>query len=294
VSLRPAVKRNEVSFSLLDRRDFSPVGYRHYNKSTGEEVSWEQIVRGYEYEKDEYVVLSDEEIKHAAAKPTETIEIVEFVERDDIPPMFFDTPYFVEPLKKKSYSLLREALERANKVGIARLVLRTREHVAALLVRDSVLMLELLRYQDELAEPTEVEAPSKSAKGTRASELEVKMAEKLIAGMSGKWEPSQFRNEYREDVLALVEKKVKAGQTHEIVEPRKESEPRAPREVVDLMPLLKKSLGQAGRAGARRSGGERWPSKRTAASGTSAARRSPRAGAQRSQRADARRARKAG
>ncbi len=245
VALRPATKRDELGFSLLDRRDFAPVGYRHYNKSTGDEVQWSQIVRGYEYEPDEYVVLSDEELAAANVKATQTIEILEFVDRAEIPPMFFDTPYFVEPLKQGSYALLRAALERTGKVGIARVVLRTRQHLAAVLVRDSVLMLDLLRYEDELRAPSDLSVPGESAKQSGLKENEIQMAERLIAGMTGSWKPSQYKDEYREDVMALVKRKVKSGQIHEIVEPRKPAA-EAPRPgVVDLMPLLKRSLEQA-------------------------------------------------
>lgn len=249
VALRPATKRDELGFSLLDRRDFAPIGYRHYNKTTGEEVEWSQIVRGYEYEPDEYVVLSDEELKQANVKATQTIEIEEFVERDAIPPMFFDTPYFVEPQKQgaKSYALLRAALERSGKVGIARVVLRTRQHLAAVLVRDSVLMLDLLRYEDELREPGDLSVPAKGAKPAGLKETEIEMAERLIDGMTGNWKPSQYRDDYREDVMALVKRKVKSGKTHAIVEPRKGREPETGRAVVDLMPLLKRSLEQTGR-----------------------------------------------
>ncbi|HVP14084.1 MAG TPA: Ku protein [Terriglobales bacterium] len=249
VSLRPAAQRNDMSFSLLDKRDFAPVGYRHYNKATGKEVSWGEIVRGYEYEVDQYVVLTDEELASANVKATQTIEIQQFVAREQIPPIFFDTPYFVEPLKKnsKSYNLLREVLERAKKVGIAKVVLRTRQHLAALLVRDGILMLDLLRYPDELRKPEDLAVPDKNAKESRLSPAELKMAERLVAGMSGDWDPSEYRDEYRSDVLKLIERKVKEGRTHEIVQPTGEAEPRVRQDVVDLMPLLKRSLDRSGR-----------------------------------------------
>jgi len=192
-------------------------------------------------------VLSDEELAAANAKATQTIEILEFVDRDEIPPMFFDTPYFVEPLKQggKSYALLRAALERAGKVGIARVVLRTRQHLAAVLVRDAVLMLDLLRYEDELRAPSDLSMPGTGAKSAGLKENEIEMAERLIAGMTGRWSPSQYKDEYREDVMALVKRKVKSGQTHEIVEPRKAAAEAPTPGVVDLMPLLKRSLERA-------------------------------------------------
>src|SRR5258705_9768133 len=250
VSLQPAVKTHDLNFSLLDRKDFSPVGYRRYNKKSGREVAWEEVVRGFEYEPDEYVVLSDEELRRANVEANETIEILEFVEREEIDPVYYETPYYVEPLKRasKSYALLRAALERSGKVGIARVVLRTRQRMAALLVREQVLVLDLLRYAHELRSLDEIEVPPKSAVSPR----ELKMAQQLLSGMSGAWNPEKFKDEYRDDVLALVRRKVKAGQTHTILEPEPSEEPRrAGSEVMDLMPLLKRSLAERGTEGRR-------------------------------------------
>jgi DNA end-binding protein Ku len=253
VSLRPAVEADELHFTLLDRKDFAPVGYRRYNKNTGREVEWDQIVRGYEYEPDEYVVLTDEEIRSANVKASGTIEIVEFVDASQIDPALFEAPYFVEPLKKgsKSYALLRDALERTGKVGVARVVLRTRQRLAALVPRGPVLALILLRYAHELRRPEDLELPAAGAKKGVVSEREVKLAERLIDEMTSKsWDPSQYKDEYREEVLGLVRQKVKSGQTHTIVESESGKEPRRSRsELVDLMPLLKKSLEAHGARG---------------------------------------------
>ena len=250
VSLRPATEADELHFTLLDRKDFSPVGYRRYNKSTGKEVEWDQIVRGYEYEPDEYVVLTDEEIRQANVKTSGTIEIMEFVEAAQIDPALFEAPYFVEPLRKasKSYALLRKALEDTNKVGIARLVLRTRQRLAALVPRGPALALILLRYSHELRQPGELDLPSTDGKKGSVSEREVKLAERLIAEMTSKrWDPSRYKDEYHDEILDLVRRKVKSGQVHTIVEPEAGSERRRARsEVMDLMPLLKKSLEKHG------------------------------------------------
>ena len=253
VTLHPAVESHDLSFSLLDRKDFSPVGYKRYNKSSGRDVPWDEVVRGYEYEPDEYVVLSDEELRRVNAEATQSIEIVEFVERAQIDPMYFETPYYVQPQKRgsKAYALLRAALERSGRVGIARVVLRTRQRLAAVVVRDQVLTLDLLRYAHELRSAADVEVPPKSGKGV--TEAEIKMARQLIDGMTGTWDPAAFKDEYRDDVMALVRKKVKSGQTHTIVEPEPDEEPRRARTgVADLMPLLKESLAKQG-ALARRS-----------------------------------------
>lgn len=252
VSLRPAVQDRSLSFTLLDRQDFSPVGYRRYNKNTGEEVPWERIVRGYEYEKDEYVALTDEELRQANAKRSGTIEIVGFVKRDEIDPMYFDTPYYVEPAKakSKSFGLLRAVLERTERVGIANVVLRTRQHPAALLVRDGALVLNLLRNMDQLqSAPAKAESP-----GVAPTTREVSLAMKLVESMHAKWKPDSFKDEYHDDVMALIEKKVKSGETHSIVEPGAEDEAPRRRDVVDLMPLLQKSLGSTSRSRGHASG----------------------------------------
>ncbi|HYQ89853.1 MAG TPA: Ku protein [Candidatus Binatia bacterium] len=255
VRLRPAVKTNELSFSLLDRKDFSPVGNKRYNKNSGKDVPWDEVVRGFEFEPDEYVVLSDEELHRANVKASETIEIVQFVQRDEIDPVYYETPYYVAPLRtgSKSYALLRDALERSDLVGIARVVLRTRQRLAALLVRDRMLVLDVLRYAHELRSMDEIAETPKS-KGS-VSATEIRMARELIQGMKGKWDPTRFKDEYRDDVMALVRRKVKAGQIHTILEPARSEAPRKDRsEVMDLMPLLRKSLAahEAARRPARK------------------------------------------
>lgn len=266
VSLRPAVDEHDLSFTLLDRKDFSPVGYKRYNKKSGREVPWEQIVRGYEYEKDEYVVLTEEELARAHPDQTQTIEILEFIDGDELDAMFFDTPYFLEPQKKfsKGYVLLREALERTGRVGIGRLVLRTRQRLAAIVPKDKALTLILLRYSYELREP-EVETGEKA---NAVSKAEITMAERLIGDMTVKWKPEQFKDEYRDDVLALVKRKVKAGQTRQILEEGEKRPRRARAEVMDLMPLLKQSLAsrskRPARAGAKRKGAREERRRRSA------------------------------
>jgi DNA end-binding protein Ku len=255
VSLQPAVQEHELSFTLLDRKDFSPVGNKRYNKNTGRDVPWDEVVRGYEHEEDEYVVLSDEELRRANVEASETIEIVQFVKTEEIDPLFYETPYYVAPIKKasKSYALLREALERSGRVGIARVVLRTRQRLAALLVRDRVLVLDLLRYAHEIKGADEIDAPAKTTKAAGLTEAEIKMAEQLVAGMAGRWEPSRYKDTYHDDVLALVRRKVRSGKTHTILEPEAPSAKESSRsDVMDLMPLLKRSI--AARAGEARRG----------------------------------------
>jgi DNA end-binding protein Ku len=251
VSLRPAVHEHDLAFTLLDRENLSPVGNRRYNKATGEEVPWNRVIRGYEYERDEYVVLSDEELKSANVRATQTIDIHEFVHRDEIDPIYFDTPYYIEAQNKasKSYTLLRDALKESGQVGIATVVLRTRQHPAAVIVRDDVMMLELLRHSEDVERPDDLLVPTARSAKDAPSKRELEMAVKLIAGMRGKFEPARYRDDYRHDVLALIERKVKSGETHTIVEPAKGEKAAPAREVIDLMPLLKQSLEQQGGSG---------------------------------------------
>jgi DNA end-binding protein Ku len=243
VRLQPATVSHDLDFTLLDKRNFAPVGNRRYNKKTGREIEWNDVVRGYEYEPDQYVVLGDEELEAVNVKATGSIEIVEFVPSESIDSLYFETPYYIEPMKKasKSYALLRTALEKTGRTGIARVVLRTRQRVAALVVRDSALVLNLLRYAHELRSTDDLELPE--GKSVKVSEGEIRMAERLIGEMDAEWNPDQFKDEYHDEVLALVEKKVRAGKTHVILEPEAApKKPSARSDVVDLMPLLKRSL----------------------------------------------------
>jgi len=271
VALRPAISSDELSFTLLDRKDFSPVGYKRYNKKTGREVPWEQIVRGYEYEPDEYVVLTDEELKNAHPEQTQTVEILEFVDESEVDPVLFETPYYLEPQKRnsKGYLLLHKALAQTGKVGIARLVLRTRQRLACVIPRGPVLALDLLRYAYEVREPSEL-APEKAKGPGSISKAEIQMAERLINDMTVKWEPEKYKDDYRDEVMALVEKKVKSGHTHEIVDKVEKRARTTKGEVMDLMPLLKESLSshakksRTPRKTGSRSGGE--PRRRRSAS----------------------------
>ena len=234
----------DLSFVQVDRRNMARVGYKRVNKESGKEVPWQDIVRGYEYEPDEYVILTDKDLEQANVKATKTVEIVSFVDQAEIDPVYYDRPYYLEPLKKnsKSYALLRSVLEKSKRVGIARVVLRTREYLAALLVRDGVLVLNLLRYPAELRDTKEIEVPGEA----EVSAAELKMAERLVQGMAEKWSPKKFHDEYRDDLMALIEKRVKSGQTQTIAEPGEEEEAAPRAEIKDLMPLLKQSLERRG------------------------------------------------
>jgi len=249
VRLHPAVRSKDLHFSWLDREGLAPVGYKHYNKDTGKDIPWDRIVRGYEYEKGEYVVLTDADFQRANPESSETIAIISFAKREEIDPVFFDTPYYVAPAKRgsRSYNLLREALLRSDRVGIARVVLRTREHLCAVIARENVIMLNLMRWAHELTDPRDLDLSDPHAKNAQPSAQELKMAERLIADMEEPWKPAAFRDTFRDDILKVVEDKVESGRTHVIDEKEKPRREPAGTGVMDLMPLLKKSLESHGR-----------------------------------------------
>lgn len=240
VGLYGAEERDEISFKLLDKSDLSPVGYERINKETGKKVEYKNIVRGYEYEKGEFVVLSDEELAHANVQSSQTIDISLFVDRKEIDPMLIERPLYVMPAKQgqKAYRLLLETLEKTGRAGIAQVVLRTRQHLAALVPRGDVLVLLMLRYAHELRTPSEIDHPS--AKKANVSAAERKMAEQLVEGMSGDFTAKEFRDTYYDDVMALVDKKVKSGKPTAITHPKMPKQKLA--KVVDLADLLAKSL----------------------------------------------------
>lgn len=250
VGLYSAEKRNSFDLTMLDRRSMKPVGFKRYNKETGEEVSWEDIVKGYEYEKDRYVVLTEEDFKRANVEATQTVEILSFVDGEEIGPMYYETPYYLAPDKRghKGYALLRETLKQTGKVAIANVVIRTRQYVAALIPYKDVILMNTLRYPDELRDTDELDLPSSNLKTAGVGSREVEMARRLVEGMSAPWKPEEYRDTYHEDLLALIEKRVQAGQTEEVIEPSKEEgRPRAKGEVIDLMALLKKSVEEKGK-----------------------------------------------
>lgn len=246
VALYPGEQREEMHFSLLDKRDMAPVGYKRINKKTGEEVAWEQIVKGYEYDKEQYVVLGDEEFKRANIKATQSIDIIDFVEAGQVPYTYFDRPYYLEPVQRigeKGYALLRETLKRTGRVGVAQVVLRTRQHLALLAPMDNVLVLNLLRYHYELRQPTELKLPSSDLKTLRISEKEIEMAQRLVDDMAAEWQPEKYRDQYRDDLMRVVDEKVAAGKTLEIEAPHGDEAARGGNgQVIDFMTLLKRSI----------------------------------------------------
>ncbi|NHZ91714.1 Ku protein [Massilia sp. CCM 8733] len=246
VEMHPAVRDNALDLTMLDRRDFSPVGFKRYNKGNNKEVVWDDIVKGYEYADDEYVVLSEEDLRRANPEATGTIDILAFVDADTVPLLYYEQPYYLAPGKggDKVYALLRETLKKVGKIGIATVVIRVKQHLAALVCEGDTIVLNTLRYSDEIRPTDELKIPSARSKSAAISDKELKMAMALVEGMSEDWEPEQYHDTYREDILALVEKKVKARQTKTITMPEKEKAPASKGNVIDLVALLQQSLGK--------------------------------------------------
>lgn len=263
VELFSAQKRSaEIDLTMLDKRDLAPVGYKRVNKASGKEVPWDDVVKGYEYQDDKYVVLSEEDFRRANPEAAKTVDIMAFVDLDDITPQYFETPYYLAPGKRgeKAYALLRDAMAKAGKAGIASVVIRTKQYLAALVPQDDALILNTLRYPNELKSAQDLDIPDK-LKGHKASAKELDMALTLIDDMADEWRPEKYHDTYHEDLMQRIEQKIKAGQTEEITEPEKAERPAKGAEVIDLMSLLKKSVagGRKGAAREREPQGERKP-----------------------------------
>ena len=244
VALYSAEADGSLDFDLLDRRDFSRVRYRRVNEKTGREVPWDEIVKGYEYEKGEYVALTDDDFLKANVEATQSIDILDFVDAADISPIYFDKPYYLVPLKngQRAYALLREVMKRTGKVGIGRVVIRSRQHLAALLADGPVLILNLLRFSHELRDPSALDVPE--AKAAAGSNQELKMAEQLVETMAGKWNPEKYRDEYHQDLLKMINEKIKSGKTKAIEPVEAARKPKQQGKVVDIMHLLRQSMDQ--------------------------------------------------
>src|SRR5213594_5091692 len=241
IALYPATRKEELSFRLLRRSDLSPVNYQRVAENDAKEVPWDEIVKGYEYEKGKYVVLKDEDFQRVDLEATQTVDIQDFVEQDEIDPMFFYKPYYLEPQKggDKAYALLRDALKDTNKVGVTKVVIKGRQYLAGVKPEDGALVLELMHFADELADPEKLHVPKKMEVGKR----EMNMAKSLIDSMSSKWEPEKYRDDYREALMEVIEEKVEAGGKEIEEKPRKAPKPT---KVIDLVSVLQKSLEETG------------------------------------------------
>lgn len=239
ISLYPATRTEELKFRLLRESDHSPVNYKRVAEADGKEVPWDKIVKGYEYEKGKFIVLHEEDFKRVDIEATQTVEIIRFVNLQEVNPLFFNKPYFMEPMKGggHAYALLRRALEDTGKIGIAKVVIKTRQHLAAVKPQDNGLMLELMHFASELIDVDEFKLPAKDT----SPKKEMDMARQLIATMTGKWNPDDYGDEYRNALEKLIETKIKKGGKE--LPPAKRSA--RPTNVVDLVSVLQASLKQS-------------------------------------------------
>jgi DNA end-binding protein Ku len=256
VSLMSAERSVDLHFRMLDSRDNTPVRYERVNAETGDEVPWKEIVKAFEYEKGSYVVLEPEDLKSAASEGREAVEVEAFVDADSIGPEYFEKPYVLVPGKKaeKGYVLFRETLKRTGKIGIARVVIRTREYLSAVMPRGDALMLLLLRYPQELIDTSDYRIPAGAASKYRISAKEMQMAEQLIDSMSDEWKPAGYRDEFRDRLRKVIEKRLKSKGlvTPPSDEDEAEGSEDATTNVVDFMALLQKSLAENKRTPAKK------------------------------------------
>jgi DNA end-binding protein Ku len=244
VKLYPATSSDKVGFHLLDRRSMDPIGYQQINKRSGKLVPKPNIVKGYEYEKGKYVVLSDDEIRSANPESTQTIDILAFVDASDISFLYLDTPYFLAPDRggDKVYALLRESLLKAGKIGVASVVLHSKQHLAALIPMGDALALNTLRWATEVRDTSELKLPSPNQKSASVSVRDLEMAERLIEDMTQKWDPGAYRDTFHDDILSLVDRKIRAGKTTEVDAIEAPHEAKSSADILDLSDLLRRSL----------------------------------------------------
>jgi len=266
VQLHTAARNVDMHFRMLDSRNKKPIRYERVNAETGDEVPWKEIVKAYEYSKGNYVVVDEKELRKLAPEATESVDIETFIDQASIDPMYFEKPYYLVPVKKaeKGYVLLREALKKTGKVAIARVVIRTRQYLAMMFPQDDALVLNLLRFPQEIVEPSEFSFPSGALTKFRITAAEMKMAEDLLKSMTGKWKPGDYKDEFRDKLRKMIQQRVDKEQgtlsiPHDVEEPTDN----AATNVVDFVSLLKKSL--SGKSGGSKSAAKKSPAKRARA-----------------------------
>lgn len=245
VSLMTGERKVDLQFRMLDSRNHARVKYERVNAETGEEVPWKDIVKAFEYDKGNYVVLEDDDLKAAAPEGREAVEVESFVDAASIGPEYFEKPYVLVPGKKaeKGYVLLREVLRETGRIGIARVVIRTREYLSAVMPKGDALMLMLLRYPQELVDVSDYKIPEGKPSDFRVSDKELKMAKQLIESMAGEWQPDEYQDEFRDRLQQVIEKRIAAQDTTTAAAPDEEEPPKnATTNVVDFMSLLEQSL----------------------------------------------------
>lgn len=248
VALYPGAKHEELKFRLLRDSDLSPVRYKRVSEVDEEEVPWEHVVKGFEYERGKFIPLKDEDFKRVDVESTQMVEILEFTSLDEIDPRYFYKPYFIEPQKggAKAYALLRDVLKQTGLVGIAKVVIKTRQYLAALKPEKNALLLELMHFHNELVEPSDLDIPLEK----EVSKKEVEMARALVKSMTAKWEPEKYTDEYNDALLHLIEEKVRSGGKL----PALKGAHKRPTNVIDLVSVLQKSLDESKKSHARKHG----------------------------------------
>ncbi|MCF8795278.1 Ku protein [Xanthomonas campestris] len=268
VSLMSGERKVDLHFRMLDSRDKKPIRFERVNADTGDEVPWKEIVKAFEYDKGSYVIVEEQDIRSAAPESHETVEVETFVDAADIDPRYFEKPYILVPGKKaeKGYVLLRETLRDTGKVGIAKVVIRTREYLAAVMPQGDALILLLLRYQQEVVDPEDFKLPSGAVSEYRITAKEQEMAKQLIESMSGRWQPEDYHDEFRGKLEQILRKRIQAkgGTTQVDDEPAPHED--ATTNVVDFMSLLQKSLQANTRTPAKKTtaAADTAPAKKTA------------------------------
>ena len=244
ISLFSATKRNELSFHYLHKKDMSTVSYKRFCDAEGVEVPWEELTKGYEYEKDQYVEITEEDLEQADVEFTKTIQIQEFVLEEEIDPVYFDKPYYLEPQKggERAYALMREALGKSKRVGIAKVVIKTREHLAAVKTVGNMMTLQTMRFAHEIVDAGDLNLPQ-----TEISKKEMDLANTLIDSMSDSFDPSRYKDEYHDKVLEVIQAKVEG-----VAPKAPAAKAKAPSKVVDLMEILKQSLKETQKKGGSR------------------------------------------
>jgi len=252
VGMFPGDQTQELSFELLDDRDLAPIGYRKVNKSSGDEVPKEHIARGFRLDDGQIVIVKDEDLKKASPERTQTLEIHAFVDVADVPPLYFERPYYLVPSRggEKGYALLLKAMSSSKKAAVGSVVLRARQHLALMFPEDDWLVLNTLRYASELRKPPEQEMPP-AAKRPDVSDKELQMAQRLVEEMVEPWEPEKYHDLYREELMTAIKRKAESGGAL----PTPETKETAERgKVTDMMSLLKQSVARASGHKPRRGG----------------------------------------
>jgi len=236
VELKTAVRADHISFRLLHKEDLSPVKYERVCQADGESVPWNEIVKGYEYDKGKFVVLTDEDFKAAAVEQSKTIDILDFVKEEEIDPRYFETPYYLVPAKggEKPYALLREAIRQTGSVGIGKIIIRQTQHLAGVKVVGDALVLEIMRFANELVDAKEFTFPRRDA--VRPQELQ--MAEQLVGNLAEPFDPTRYTDDYRANLMKVIKAKMK-GKKIKLEEPEGEARDSG---VLDLMSRLRASL----------------------------------------------------